>query len=670
MPPDHLTRLLAQPHCRHDASTCRHDPRRHCQRRLQRIFVIAALVALLASSPLPATVRAGVIQPLPGLATADDVALAEKAALLSLAAALGGHAAFRWAGWVNASQGLSVQQSKPCVQFWEFLSCDSHGRVSSINIANPTLAVINASWANQKTPGGLKGSIPWDSLTALEHLQAVDLSGNSISGPPFTAAISKFTALRDIQLARNALDAPLVNDLSALSNLQKLDLSGNRISGALPAGLSALTALECPYSSIIPPSTLRYHPSPHPLIITHHLIPSSPITHPSIIHHPSTHRPITPLSIPHLPFPIPHSPFPIPHIHHSIPQTHHPITHPHPHYPSLLHPASPIPPIPPSHPSPHPTHPPIPPIPHPTHPSIPPIPPSHPFPHPTHSPIPPIPPFPHHLTSELGSNAFSGPLPDSWSALSNLHLLSVPPLPPSLPLLLPPHKRPRIDLASAGVRTPPPDSCDLASAGVRTAPPDSWAALASLEIVSLHSNNLTAPFPAFLLQLPNISDMCVSVVRPCPIHPCPPYPNMRIHHRNHHIPVPSPRLHLSTTRPSKPPPSPLLPFSPPSSLLPPFFPSPPLLPFSPPSSLLPPFFPSPPLLPFSPPSPLPSEVSSNYLDGSVPQPPGFWESHHPLLSPPTPPHSPPPPPPLPSEVSSNYLNGSVPQPPAGRSAHF
>ncbi|CAI7802130.1 unnamed protein product, partial [Closterium sp. NIES-53] len=284
MPPDYLARLLVQPHCRHDASVCRNDPRRrrHCQRH-HRIFLVASLVALCASSPLPATVRADFIQPLPGLATTDDVALAEstsrnahsahstpclpssppprkhhfsppspqsptaspaEAALLSLGAALGGHAAFRWAGWVNASQGLSYEQSKPCVQFWEFLSCDSHGRVSSINIANPTLAVINASWANQKTPGGLKGSIPWDSLTALEHLQAVDLSGNSISGRPFTAAISKFTGLREIQLSRNALDAPLVGELSALFNLQKLDLSGNRIPGALPTGLSALTALE------------------------------------------------------------------------------------------------------------------------------------------------------------------------------------------------------------------------------------------------------------------------------------------------------------------------------------------------------------------------------------------------------------------------------------------
>ncbi|CAI5477878.1 unnamed protein product, partial [Closterium sp. Yama58-4] len=236
-------RLLTRPHC-HD---CRNRPRRHCQQRLQRtrVAVIAAsLVALCASFPPAATVRADVIQPLPGLGTANDVALAEKAALLSLAAALGDHAAFRWAGWANQSQGLSYEQSKPCVQFWEFLSCDSHGRVSSINIANPTLAVINASWANQKTPGGLKGSIPWDTLTALEHLQAVDLSGNSISGPPFTAAISKFTALRDIQLARNALDAPLVGELSALSNLHNLDLSGNRIPGALPPGLFALTALE------------------------------------------------------------------------------------------------------------------------------------------------------------------------------------------------------------------------------------------------------------------------------------------------------------------------------------------------------------------------------------------------------------------------------------------
>ncbi|CAI5503681.1 unnamed protein product, partial [Closterium sp. Naga37s-1] len=77
MPPDHLTRLLAQPHCHHDASSCRNEQRRHCQRRLQRVVAVASFVALCASLPPPATVRADVIQPLPGLATADDVALAE-----------------------------------------------------------------------------------------------------------------------------------------------------------------------------------------------------------------------------------------------------------------------------------------------------------------------------------------------------------------------------------------------------------------------------------------------------------------------------------------------------------------------------------------------------------------------------------------------------------------
>ncbi|GJP42158.1 hypothetical protein CLOM_g8488 [Closterium sp. NIES-68] len=247
--PPHPARLLARP--RPATAITRAAQRPHSSRRPRvhrsGLAAIAALVALCAAAASPellAAVHAEAIQPVPGLSTADDVALAEKAALLSLASALNNHPAFAWAGWTSASQGLSASDSKPCVQFWEFLSCDSDGRVSSINIDNPTLGTINASWANQKAPGGLSGSIPWDSLTVLQRLQAVDLSGNSISGPPFTPAISQFTELREIQLAGNRLDAPVASQASELFNLQKLDLSNNLIPGALPAGLSALTALE------------------------------------------------------------------------------------------------------------------------------------------------------------------------------------------------------------------------------------------------------------------------------------------------------------------------------------------------------------------------------------------------------------------------------------------
>ncbi|CAI7767402.1 unnamed protein product [Closterium sp. NIES-54] len=237
MPPDYLARLLVQPHCRHDASVCRNDPRRrrHCQRH-HRIFLVASLVALCASSPLPATVRADFIQPLPGLATTDDVALAETCE------AVRGQWGRSCACGKGRDGGLGRDAPRPSAPLpshpspaFPFLHSFHPPRSSPFhillistppsslhpfppfppplsslsppflpsatnhsNIANPTLAVINASWANQKTPGGLKGSIPWDSLTALEHLQAVDLSGNSISGRPFTAAISKFTGLREM----------------------------------------------------------------------------------------------------------------------------------------------------------------------------------------------------------------------------------------------------------------------------------------------------------------------------------------------------------------------------------------------------------------------------------------------------------------------------------------
>ncbi|CAI5999198.1 unnamed protein product [Closterium sp. NIES-65] len=455
---------------------------------------------LRASNHLPPYLRSPPIPPLPQR---------PEAALLSLAAALGGHAAFRWAGWVNQSPGLSVQQSKPCVQFWEFLSCDSHGHVSSINIANPTLAVINASWANQKTPGGLKGSIPWDSLTALEHLQAVDLSGNSISGSPFTAAISKFTALRDIEGDESEGDES-EGDESEEDESEGGESEADESEGDESNGVEIDSKVH-----LFPPRSLHASPPSEPP--THFLNPSRTPRNPHAPHSPRLLFLPPPPSPAHLP---PSALFLSPPL---------PLSPPPP--PPSLPPLSRLSPMPNAHPSAAASSPATPwmrlwgassP----------------------HSPtcrsslggaavvvgaalvggsrvaagvsvcgaaagrgsdlsgnrIPGALPaglsaltaleilslasnqladsFPSGLSAltalkhlELGSNTFSGPLPDSWSALSGLHLL------------------------------------DLASAGVLTPPPDSWVALASLEIVSLHSNNLTAPFPAFLLQLPNISDI-------------------------------------------------------------------------------------------------------------------------------------------------------------------
>ena len=63
---------------------------------------------------------------------------------------------------------------------------------------NPTLAQRSPNFAVGGNPGPLRGYIPWSKMTALEHLQALDIQGNQVSGAPFDSAISKFTGLREM----------------------------------------------------------------------------------------------------------------------------------------------------------------------------------------------------------------------------------------------------------------------------------------------------------------------------------------------------------------------------------------------------------------------------------------------------------------------------------------
>ncbi|CAI5501836.1 unnamed protein product [Closterium sp. Naga37s-1] len=182
----------------------------------------------------------------------DEIISAESSALLALKQALGDHPAFSLAGrWSDGpSPNRQGQLSQPCADTWQFVTCDSTGRVVAIDLANPFLASLNASWARGATPaavaqqltargasqqavaaavaagvvGPLRGEIPWGRLTALQRLEQVDLSGNEVSG----AAVSAATAL--------------------LPNLKHLNLTFNRID-SLPAAVTAMTALKTLYHS-------------------------------------------------------------------------------------------------------------------------------------------------------------------------------------------------------------------------------------------------------------------------------------------------------------------------------------------------------------------------------------------------------------------------------------
>ena len=59
--------------------------------------------------------------------------ISSEAALLALLEALNNHPALsKEGGWANISTMLTYNESKPCVQFWRFISCDNDGRINAM----------------------------------------------------------------------------------------------------------------------------------------------------------------------------------------------------------------------------------------------------------------------------------------------------------------------------------------------------------------------------------------------------------------------------------------------------------------------------------------------------------------------------------------------------------
>lgn len=171
--------------------------------------------------------------------------MAEKAALLTFMEAMGNHPVMpQWGSWANVSLGMSYEDSKPCVAFWRFISCDGEGRVNAIDLNNPNIARVNADYAHDGEVGPVTGEIPWDKMTALENLQLINMQGNRIIGAPFTASISKFTKLKEIQFMNNRFTGSIVPEVSGLKSLMKIDLSLNRVTGPIPQGISNLRELS------------------------------------------------------------------------------------------------------------------------------------------------------------------------------------------------------------------------------------------------------------------------------------------------------------------------------------------------------------------------------------------------------------------------------------------
>ncbi|CAI5529851.1 unnamed protein product [Closterium sp. Naga37s-1] len=170
--------------------------------------------------------------------------MAEKAALLAFAKAFDNHPVFfKWGSWANVSLGMQYNTSKPCVQFWKWITCDAEGRVNAIDIGNPMMVDKDPSYGKGMSPGALKGQIPWAKMTALENLVLINIQGNDVYGPVLPPIISKFSKLKEIMFEGNRFVGPMPEEVSALKDLQKIDVSLNRITGSIPRGIATLANL-------------------------------------------------------------------------------------------------------------------------------------------------------------------------------------------------------------------------------------------------------------------------------------------------------------------------------------------------------------------------------------------------------------------------------------------
>ncbi|CAI5981940.1 unnamed protein product [Closterium sp. NIES-65] len=192
--------------------------------------------------------------PFPGFTTPQKIAMAEKAALLAFAAAFGNHPIFaKYGSWANVSLGMTYETTKPCVQFWKFITCDAEGRINAIDIDNAYMVAMNPAFARGRKPGPLRGVIPWSKMRALSNLMLLNVAGNEVSGPVLPPTIFRFPKLKEIICMDNKMVGPIPNTLSTLKSLQKLDVSMNRITGRIPPGiatLSNLTSLAVSYNQM------------------------------------------------------------------------------------------------------------------------------------------------------------------------------------------------------------------------------------------------------------------------------------------------------------------------------------------------------------------------------------------------------------------------------------
>ncbi|XP_027115701.1 uncharacterized protein [Coffea arabica] len=157
--------------------------------------------------------------------------------------------------WLHSSpsppQGFSswnLRDSNPCK--WAFITCNSQGLVSEINIQSiplqlPLPSNISSFIYLQKlviSDANVTGTIPSE-LGDCAALTAIDLNSNTLVGS-IPTSIAKLQNLQDLLLNSNQLTGKIPAELSNCQSLKNLYLFDNRLGGSIPAELGLLPNLE------------------------------------------------------------------------------------------------------------------------------------------------------------------------------------------------------------------------------------------------------------------------------------------------------------------------------------------------------------------------------------------------------------------------------------------
>ncbi|CAA7408633.1 unnamed protein product [Spirodela intermedia] len=128
-------------------------------------------------------------------------------------------------GPTGALSDWNPRDVTPCN--WTGVSCTATGAVAGLNLYNQSL----------------QG--PFDPvLCRLPYLSNVSLSYNYINSTLPDAALSRCSALADLDLSMNCLVGPLPAALASLPRLRRLNLDSNNFSGPIPAAFNGFPVLE------------------------------------------------------------------------------------------------------------------------------------------------------------------------------------------------------------------------------------------------------------------------------------------------------------------------------------------------------------------------------------------------------------------------------------------